>query len=62
MKVKVINKGFYGGNIYRPGDDLVIKDKSELGSWMKEVKPKAEAKPKEVKPKAEKGSPCSDKE
>ena len=55
MKVKVLRKGFYDGNLYYPGSHIELKSASELGSWMEEVKPKAKPKPEAaIKPKANK--------
>ena len=46
MKVIATEKGFYD-KIRQEGDEFEIKDKSALGSWMKEVKVKKAT--KEVK-------------
>ena len=69
MKVRVLRKGFYDGNLYYPGSFIELKSAKELGSWMEEVKSKAKPKPemiekpKAIKPKAvKKVPPCSDKE
>lgn len=51
MKVVAIRKGFFAGELRRPGDEFVIKNKSELGLWMKEVRTK-QKKAAEVSPAA----------
>ena len=49
MKVKAIKKGFYGGKLQLPGVEFSIRDKSQLGTWMVEIKQKPKAKKQKVK-------------
>lgn len=41
MKVTAIKAGFYG-KLRKAGEEFTIKSKKDLGSWMKETKPKTE--------------------
>ena len=55
MKVIAIRKGFFAGEIRCEGDEFVIDSKTELGSWMKEVRTKKK-KAVEVSPAAPQAS------
>jgi len=38
IKVEAVALGYYGNHLRNPGDVFEIKDKKELGKWMREVK------------------------
>lgn len=38
IKVEAVALGYYDNHLRNPGDVFEIKDKKELGKWMREVK------------------------
>lgn len=45
IKVEAVALGYYANHLRNPGDVFEIKDKKELGKWMREVKEAKEEKP-----------------
>ena len=54
MKVVALKNGFFGGQIRREGAEFAIKDKSQLGKWMRVIEEPKVEKPKSKKAKAKK--------
>ena len=52
IEVEAIREGYFG-TIRNPGDRFVIHNLKALGSWMKRVESKPDAKPKAEDKKAE---------
>ena len=53
MKVRAINRGFYGGSLREPGDVFDLKSDKDRSAWMEPI---ADAKPAKAKP--EKADPA----
>lgn len=45
IKVKAIKRGYYGGRVYKAGDEFTVKAKGDIGSWMSPVTEEVKAPP-----------------
>lgn len=37
INVKAVKRGYYGGRVYKAGDEFTVKAKGDIGSWMSPV-------------------------